>query len=133
MKIDINSDVGEGVKNEHLLIPYISSCNIACGGHFGDVYSMDKTIKLALENDVKIGAHPSFPDKENFGRKLMQISDNHFKKSIQSQLDLFSDRLSKVDAKLNSIDTDILTKQNIIDNSNKLNSSFIDISSSNLQ
>ena len=103
MVVDINCDVGEGVENEHLLMPYISSCNIACGGHFGDVNSIDKTIQLAIKNKVKIGAHPSFPDKENFGRILMQISNEDLKKSIQNQLDLFLERLFLVDAKLHHI------------------------------
>jgi len=103
MKIDINCDVGEGVAKEHLLMPYISSCNIACGGHFGDEFSIDKTIQLAIENNLKIGVHPSFPDKENFGRKLMQISDKDLKISIQNQLDLFLERLARVDAKLHHI------------------------------
>ncbi len=94
MIIDINCDVGEGVTNEHLIMPYISSCNIACGGHFGDISSIDKTIELAIDNGVKIGAHPSFPDKENFGRKLIEISHQDLKKSIQNQLDLFLERLA---------------------------------------
>jgi len=62
MRIDINCDVGEGLNNEHLLMPYITSCNIACGGHFGDKNSIDETIELAIQNNVLIGAHPSFPD-----------------------------------------------------------------------
>lgn len=103
MKIDINCDVGEGVLNEHLIMPYISSCNIASGGHFGDKTSIDKTIKLAIKNNIKIGAHPSYPDKENFGRKLMQISDDDLRDSICNQLDLFLERLSKVDVKLHHI------------------------------
>ncbi len=103
MKIDINSDVGEGVGNENLLMPYISSCNIACGGHFGDEESVDKTIKLALKNKVKIGAHPSFPDKESFGRKLMQISSRELYKSLQQQISFFLERLSFNNAKLHHI------------------------------
>jgi len=101
--IDINCDVGEGVENEHLLMPFISSCNIACGGHFGDANSIDETIKLAIENNVKIGAHPSFPDKENFGRKLMQITAEELTESIQNQLDLFLERLSLFDGELHHI------------------------------
>ena len=103
MKIDINCDVGEGIDNEHLLMPFISSCNIACGGHFGDKNSIDKTIELAIKHKVKIGAHPSFPDQENFGRKLIQISNDTLKKSIQSQLDLFLERLSLQNGKLHHI------------------------------
>lgn len=103
IKIDINCDVGEGIGNEHLLMPLISSCNIACGGHFGDEQTIDKTIQLALDNHLKIGAHPSFPDKENFGRKIMQISDDELEKSLQAQLELFCNRLQKANAKLHHI------------------------------
>ena len=103
MKIDINCDVGEGMANEDLLMPYISSCNIACGGHFGDEISIDKTIQLALQNDVLIGAHPSFPDKEDFGRKVIKISNEELCKSIQNQLNLFLERLSKFKQRLHHI------------------------------
>jgi UPF0271 protein len=103
MKIDINCDVGEGIENEHLLMPHISSCNIACGGHFGTATTIDKTIQLAKEHQLKIGAHPSFSDKENFGRKLLAISDDDLKTSIQNQLDLFLERLSFFDEKLHHI------------------------------
>lgn len=101
--IDINCDVGEGIANEHLLMPHITSCNIACGGHFGDRNSIDKTILLALKNNVLIGAHPSFPDRENFGRKWMQISDENLSKSIQFQMDLFLQRMSISKATLHHI------------------------------
>jgi len=103
MKIDINCDVGEGVTNESLLFPYISSCNIACGGHFGDEKSIDNTIKLAIKHNVLIGAHPSFPDKENFGRKLMNITNEVLEKSIQDQLNLFFKRLANFKVKLHHI------------------------------
>jgi UPF0271 protein len=101
--IDINCDVGEGLDNEHLIMPFISSCNIACGGHFGDKKTIDKTIEIAIKNKVLIGAHPSFPDKENFGRKRMRILDDELKESIQSQLDLFTERLTVFDEKLHHI------------------------------
>jgi UPF0271 protein len=101
--IDLNCDVGEGIENEHLLMPYISSCNIACGGHFGTLETIDKTIYLAKDHQLKIGAHPSFPDTKNFGRKLMDISDANLTVSIQNQLDLFIERLSFFDEKLHHI------------------------------
>ena len=101
--IAINCDVGEGVSNEHLLMPYISSCNIACGGHYGDVKTMDNTIAIAIENNVLIGAHPSFPDKENFGRKILKMTLEALQKSIESQLQLFKSRLDLVGAKMNHI------------------------------
>ena len=69
--IDINCDVGEGVGNEDDLLPFISSCNIACGAHAGDIGSMEYVIGLAKKHHVKIGAHPSYPDKTNFGRQVL--------------------------------------------------------------
>ncbi len=101
--IDFNCDVGEGIENEYLLMPFISSCNIACGGHYGDENTIDKTIQLAIENKVKIGAHPSFPDKENFGRKIMNISDDELEKSIVFQMNLFEQCLHKKNAKMHHI------------------------------
>lgn len=84
--IDINADVGEGIGNENGLMPFLSSCNIACGGHAGDEVSMINTIKLAKQYKVKIGAHPSFPDKDNFGRHIMEMSDNTLFKSLLCQV-----------------------------------------------
>jgi UPF0271 protein len=103
MNIDINCDVGEGVANEPLLMPFISSCNIACGGHYGNVETIDKTIQLAIKNKVLIGAHPSFPDKENFGRKILDISHRELQKSLESQLDVCIERLSFYNQKLHHI------------------------------
>ena len=73
--IDINCDLGEGLDNEHIIMPLISSCNISCGAHAGSIEIMDKVIQLAVQHKVKIGAHPSFPDKQNFGRKVLDISN----------------------------------------------------------
>jgi len=84
--IDINCDVGEGIGNEALIFPFISSCNIACGGHAGDAHSMREMVQLAKKNKLKIGAHPSYPDKLNFGRVHMQMSKAKFRESIQEQL-----------------------------------------------
>jgi UPF0271 protein len=72
---DLNCDLGEGMKNDALLMPFLGSCNIACGGHTGDQKSMLQSLLLARKFGVKVGAHPSFPDKINFGRVLMQISE----------------------------------------------------------
>lgn len=89
--IDINVDTGEGIGNESELMPYISSCNIACGGHAGDAESMRNVIMLAKEHQVKIGAHPSFPDKKNFGRKVIPMSSVSLFTSIKTQIkDLLS-------------------------------------------
>ncbi|WP_242131853.1 5-oxoprolinase subunit PxpA [Aestuariivivens marinum] len=84
--IDINADVGEGIDNEAQLMPLLSSCNIACGGHAGNNDTMIKVIELANEHGVKIGAHPSFPDKENFGRAVMDLPYTALFKSIEEQV-----------------------------------------------
>lgn len=84
--IDINCDLGEGVGNDAQLMPYLSSCNIACGGHAGDDNTMRETIRLAIENNVKIGAHPSFPDRENFGRLEMNLPNNELTTVIIDQI-----------------------------------------------
>ncbi len=101
--IDINVDVGEGVNNEAQLMPYISSCNIACGGHAGDLQSMRNVVKLAKQYDVKIGAHPSFPDKENFGRLPIEISSAGLFKSIREQINSLMTVLRDENAALHHI------------------------------
>ncbi|MCD2259115.1 5-oxoprolinase subunit PxpA [Psychroserpens luteolus] len=84
--VDINCDLGEGIGNEDLLMPLISSCNIACGGHAGDEATMSFVADLAQKFEVKIGAHPSFPDRENFGRKEMNMSDELLYNAIYNQI-----------------------------------------------
>lgn len=84
--IHINCDLGEGGQYDEQLMPLISACNIACGGHAGNLESMRDTIELALEHNVEIGAHPSYPDKENFGRKPVAISSKELKRSLVAQI-----------------------------------------------
>lgn len=85
--IDINCDMGEGVDNEHLLMPYISSANIACGGHAGDPATMTKIVQLSQKYRVNAGAHPGYPDPHNFGRKSIKISGKALVSSIKIQVD----------------------------------------------
>jgi UPF0271 protein len=66
--IDLNCDMGEGMDNDAAIFQFISSVNIACGFHAGDKDTMRRTVELALLHRVAIGAHPSYPDRENFGR-----------------------------------------------------------------
>src|SRR3954470_11461355 len=70
---DLNCDMGEGTGNDKAIMPFITSANIACGFHAGNGDMMRYTIDLAMKHQVKIGAHPSFRDKENFGRKEMHL------------------------------------------------------------
>lgn len=73
MKIDLNADLGEGCGNDAALLKLVSSANIACGFHAGDAQTMRECVQEALKNGVAVGAHPSFPDRENFGRTAMQL------------------------------------------------------------
>ena len=101
--VDINCDVGEGIGNEAALMPYISSCNIACGAHAGNHEIMTETIKLAMQYSVKIGAHPSFPDRENFGRKTMVMPLDELQSSIEDQIIQLRDILEKLGGKLHHV------------------------------
>ncbi|ANR78177.1 5-oxoprolinase subunit PxpA [Kosakonia sacchari] len=73
MKIDLNADLGEGCGNDAALLQLVSSANIACGFHAGDAQTMLTCVREALRNGVAVGAHPSFPDRENFGRTPMHL------------------------------------------------------------
>lgn len=73
MQIDLNADLGEGGASDAALMALISSANIACGFHAGDAQTMLMSVREALKHNVAVGAHPSFPDRENFGRTLMQL------------------------------------------------------------
>ncbi|MCR9262910.1 MAG: 5-oxoprolinase subunit PxpA [Flavobacteriaceae bacterium] len=101
--IDINCDVGEGVGNEASLFPYISSCNIACGGHAGDVDTIRRIVKLAKQHHIKVGAHPSYPDRANFGRQVMDISPQELQDSIKDQLKTFMKVLQEEQVSLHHI------------------------------
>ena len=72
--IDLNCDLGEGAGHDAGLMPLITSANIACGGHAGDKATMCTTVELAQKHGVAIGAHPSFADRENFGRRELVMS-----------------------------------------------------------
>jgi UPF0271 protein len=88
--IDLNCDMGEGMANDEAIMPYISSANIACGYHAGNADIIWKTIELAQKHDVSIGAHPSFLDKENFGRKEIGSPDEIYE-LVTQQLILFDE------------------------------------------
>jgi len=102
-QIDINADIGEGMPFDNDIMKFISSCNIACGGHAGDDQSIQDTIVLAKSNKVKIGAHPSYPDKDNFGRRSIDISIDELVQCIDEQLENFKSICHKVNAKWHHI------------------------------
>ncbi|CAM3255655.1 5-oxoprolinase subunit PxpA [Cupriavidus taiwanensis] len=86
MQIDLNADLGEGCGNDEALLALISSANIACGWHAGDAATMVQTVKWALARGVAIGAHPSYPDRENFGRTEMQRDPEHVYADVLYQI-----------------------------------------------
>lgn len=88
-EVNINADLGEGAGQDENLMPLLDSCNIACGGHTGDEQSVIQAVRLARKHNVKIGAHPSYPDRKNFGRKRPEINDVDLIKSLTEQLEFF--------------------------------------------
>ncbi|MBL8092268.1 MAG: LamB/YcsF family protein [Anaerolineales bacterium] len=90
MQIDLNCDLGEGVGNDEAIMPFITSANIACGFHAGDEFIMRETIRLAKRFNVNVGAHPSWEDRENFGRKEMNLLAEEAEKIVFYQIELLA-------------------------------------------
>ena len=95
MEININCDLGESskfhsTKNDPLLLEIVNSANIACGYHAGDKPTMERTVEISKKNNVSIGAHPSFYDPENFGRKRLNLPSSEIKKLVIDQIDILS-------------------------------------------
>lgn len=103
MHIDLNCDIGEGIGNENLLMPLISSANIACGFHAGDEMEMRRMVTLCLRYNVAIGAHPSFPDRENFGRREMIFTCEEIQQFITEQLTVLSNISATSGGKLHHV------------------------------
>ena len=102
MEININCDLGEkskfhSIKNDPELLNIVNSANIACGYHAGDEQTMEMVIQISKKNGVSLGAHPSFKDPENFGRKRMNLSSLEIKKLIFDQYEI----LQKIAQKYN--------------------------------
>jgi UPF0271 protein len=95
--------MGEGMDNDAALMPYISSANIACGYHAGNVDTIKKTIELALAHDVAIGAHPSYNDRENFGRLSHTISLIELAELISEQLYIFEKITDQMGCKIHHV------------------------------
>ena len=86
MEIDLNADLGEGAGSDEALLGLVSSANIACGWHAGDAKTMRQCVRWALEHGVAIGAHPSFPDRENFGRSTMHLPPDEIVANVLYQV-----------------------------------------------
>jgi len=101
--IDLNCDVGEGVGNEREIMPYISSANIACGQHAGDEQTMRQVIGLCIEFGVAIGAHPSFPDREFFGRRNMELPATQVEELVTQQITRLSELAKEFGASIKHV------------------------------
>jgi UPF0271 protein len=102
-RIDINADLGEGDLYDVELLGIVSSCNIACGGHAGDVQSMKKTVQAAIENGVAPGAHPAYPDPEGFGRRSGFLVGDALYQSLTEQVAALMEIAAQFGAKLTHV------------------------------
>ena len=84
--IDLSADLGEGSEGEDEIWPLISSANVACGGHIGDEDSMREAARLARAHGVRMGAHPSYPDREHFGRRSLAMEPRDLIDALVAQI-----------------------------------------------
>lgn len=89
--IDLSADLGEGSPGEEEIWPLITSANVACGGHIGDAESMAHAARRARDLSVRLGAHPSYPDRENFGRKPLSMTPLDLRASLAAQVGALRD------------------------------------------
>ncbi len=101
--MDINCDLGEGMPDEEKLMAFIDSCSIACGGHFGDKSSMTRSLLLSKKMGVKPGAHPSFEDKANFGRKVLEVPLDVLKHRLIRQISVLNDISRSIGVELHHV------------------------------
>src|SRR5262249_15506200 len=84
-RIDLNADLGEGM-DDAAILPFITSANVACGLHAGDPMVIDRTLELSLANGVRVGAHPGYADRENFGRLEQRLGPGEIAALMRYQL-----------------------------------------------
>lgn len=84
--LDLNADLGEGVGDDAAMLDIVTSASIACGGHAGDEVTMRETLRAAKARGVVVGAHPGFPDRENFGRRRLVLPPEELDASIRQQV-----------------------------------------------
>jgi 5-oxoprolinase (ATP-hydrolysing) subunit A len=108
LTMDINADMGEFRErladgSDADLMRYITSANIACGGHAGDSSTMEETLELAKKNKVASGAHPSFPDRAGFGRHVVSLAIDELQASIADQLNALQGIARRLNSKLTHV------------------------------
>ena len=99
----LNCDLGEGIGNDAALMPYIDEANIACGFHAGDAFTMRETVALCIRHGVKIGAHPSYLDRENFGRKEIELSPEEIYLLVKKQIEILNQIVKTAGGELNHV------------------------------
>jgi len=102
-QLDFNCDLGEGCGNDAAIVPLLSSASIACGGHAGDAATMRTTAALCLEHGVAIGAHPSFEDREHFGRRALAIGADAIAALVIRQVGALASVCAGLGARLNHV------------------------------
>ena len=85
-RIDFNCDLGEGCGNDAAILPHVTSASIACGGHAGDEATMRETLRLCREHGVAAGAHPSYEDREHFGRRVLDVAPAEVARMVRDQI-----------------------------------------------
>lgn len=100
---EINCDLGEGIPGESQIIPLIDTASVACGGHIGDADSIRETLMICKSFGKKSGAHPSYPDFENFGRKSLDMPIDKLLNSLLNQIQLFLKVADKLDLPIDHI------------------------------
>lgn len=86
MTADLSADLGEGAPDEVAIWPLVDAANVACGGHIGDEASMTEAVRHATQHKVRLGAHPSYPDREHFGRRSLSMDPQSLRTSLREQL-----------------------------------------------
>ena len=99
-RIDLNADIGEGAPDDEELLQIVSSASIACGGHAGDEETMVRTVRAAIANGVVVGAHPGYPDKQNFGRESGFMRGDALYESLTGQVTSLADVAAELGARL---------------------------------
>jgi len=97
--IELNADIGEGCDDASLM-PYLARVSIACGGHTGDVTSMFTALRLAVEHGVAAGAHPSYPDRNQFGRRALAASEAEISAWVTQQTEVLAEQAARLGLRL---------------------------------
>lgn len=103
LNIDLNCDLGEGAKNDEALMPFITSANVACGAHAGDEAMIRRTVQVARHFGVAVGAHPSYADREHFGRRELNLPPAEVEALVLAQIERLAEIAQKENAPLTHV------------------------------